>query len=76
MVLAFSDTHAPRLGEREAVLQCVQVLGAGCIEDATMEELLRILNKQFDKYFDNQKERAGTKICRLGSSIVFFTLVL
>lgn len=38
-------------------MQCIELLGAGCLSDEMMAEVLRILNKLLTEHFERATER-------------------
>merc|ERR1719284_597470 len=44
-----------------SVARCVELLGAGCLGEPGMEELVKILDKTMEEHFKKQQERAGKR---------------
>ena len=44
-----------------SVARCVELLGAGCLGEPGMEELVKILDKTMEEHFKRQEERAGKR---------------
>lgn len=41
----------------QSCLQCIELLGGGCLSDEMMAEVLRILNKLLTEHFERATER-------------------
>ena len=44
-----------------SVARCVELLGAGCLGEPGMEELVKILDKTMEEHFKRQQERQGKR---------------